>query len=206
MLVVIVEVIAGIINNSMSLLTDAGHKLSDVASLILSLVAFRLAKRSSTGTFTYGYKTTTVLAALFNAVLLLIAIGILVFESIHRLINPVPVEGKVIAWVAGAGIVINIITAFLFFKNRKDDLNIKSAYLHKLSDALISVGVVAGGILIFYTGWNWVDPVIGLIIMIVILIGTWSVLSESFELSVDAVPHDIEMEEIKSYQCAVKYY
>ncbi len=196
-LFVIVEVVAGIINNSMSLLTDAGHNLSDVASLILSLVAFRLAKKSSTNIFTYGYKKTTVLAALFNAVLLLIAIGILGFESIHRLINPAPVEGKVIAWVAGAGIVINIITAFLFFKNRKDDLNIKSAYLHMLSDALVSVGVVAGGILIFYTGWNWVDPLIGLIIMIVILIGTWSLLSESFKLSVDAVPQDIDMEKIK---------
>ena len=196
-LFVIVEAVAGIINNSMSLLTDAGHNLSDVASLILSLVAFRLAKRSSSSTFTYGYKKTTVLAALFNAVLLLIAIGILGFESIQRLINPAPVEGKVIAWVAGAGIVINVITAFLFFKNRKDDLNVKSAYLHMLSDALVSIGVVAGGILISYTGWDWVDPVIGLVIMIVILIGTWSLLSESFKLSVDAVPADIEMEEIK---------
>ncbi|MEO8111286.1 MAG: cation diffusion facilitator family transporter [Ginsengibacter sp.] len=196
-LFVIVEVIAGIINNSMSLLTDAGHNLSDVASLILSLVAFRLAAKSSNSTFTYGYKKTTVLAALFNAVLLLIAIGILGFESIQRLINPAPVEGKIIAWVAGAGIVINIITAFLFFKNRKDDLNLKSAYLHMLSDALVSVGVLAGGILISYTGWNWVDPVIGLAIMIVILVGTWSLLSESFKMSVDAVPGDIEMEEIK---------
>lgn len=196
-LFVIVEVIAGIINNSMSLLTDAGHNLSDVASLILSLVAFRLAAKSSNSTFTYGYKKTTVLAALFNAVLLLIAIGILGFESIQRLINPAPVEGKIIAWVAGAGIVINIITAFLFFKNRKDDLNLKSAYLHMLSDALVSVGVLAGGILISYTGWNWVDPVIGLVIMVVILVGTWSLLSESFKMSVDAVPGDIEMEEIK---------
>lgn len=194
---VIIETVAGIINNSMSLLTDAGHNLSDVASLILSLVAFRLAKKSSTKIFTYGYKKTTVLAALFNAVLLLIAIGILGFESIRRLIHPVAVEGNIIAWVAGAGIVINIVSAFLFFKNRKDDLNMKSAYLHMLSDALVSIGVVAGGILISYTGWNWVDPVIGLIIMIVILIGTWSLLSESFKLSVDAVPADIELEEIK---------
>ncbi len=197
-LFVVIEVIAGILNNSMSLLTDAGHNLSDVASLALSLVAFRLAKKSSTDKFTYGYKKTTVLAALFNAVFLLIAIGILGFESIQRLINPAAVEGKVIAWVAGAGIIVNVITAFLFFKNRKTDLNIKSAYLHMLSDALVSVGVVAGGIIIVYTGWYWVDPVIGLIIMIVILAGTWSLLTESFRLSVDAVPTDLDVHEIKN--------
>ncbi len=194
---VIIETVAGIINNSISLLTDAGHNLSDVASLILSLVAFRLASKSSNKTFTYGYKKTTILAALFNAVLLLIAIGILGFESIQRLVHPAPVAGNIIAWVAAAGIIINIVTAFLFFKNRKNDLNIKSAYLHMLSDALVSIGVVAGGILIYYTGWNWIDPIIGLVIMLVILAGTWSLLTESFKLSVDAVPQDIDMEKIK---------
>ncbi|HEY5406667.1 MAG TPA: cation diffusion facilitator family transporter [Ginsengibacter sp.] len=196
-LFVIVEVITGIINNSMSLLTDAGHNLSDVASLVLSLIAFRLAKKKSTEKFTYGYKKTTVLAALFNAVFLLITIGILGFESVRRLLNPEAVNGDVIAWVAGVGIVINIVTALMFFKNRHGDLNIKSAYLHMMSDALVSAGVVAGGILIVYTGWYWVDPVIGLIIMIVILIGTWSLLTDSFRLSVDAVPPSINMNEIK---------
>jgi cobalt-zinc-cadmium efflux system protein len=196
-LFVIVEVVAGIINNSMSLLTDAGHNLSDVASLVISLIAFRLAKKKSTEKFTYGYKKTTVLAALFNAVFLLIAIGILGFESVHRLLNPETVKGEVIAWVAGAGIVINVITALMFFKNRHIDLNIKSAYLHMMSDALVSAGVVAGGILIVYTGWYWVDPVIGLVIMIVILIGTWSLLTDSFRLSVDAVPPSIDVNEIK---------
>ena len=194
---VVIEVVAGIVNNSMSLLTDAGHNLSDVASLGLSLLAFRLAKKNSTNTFTYGYKKTTVLAAFLNAVFLLIAIGILGFESIQRLIHPAPVKGEVIAWVAGAGIIVNAITALLFFKQRKTDLNIKSAYLHMLSDTLVSVGVVAGGILISYTGWNWIDPVVGLIIMIVILAGTWSLLTDSFRLSVDAVPADIDIEEIK---------
>src|SRR5437868_15277314 len=124
-LFVAVEVVAGILNSSMSLLTDAGHNLSDVASLILSLIAFRLAKKKSTEKFTYGFKKTTVLAALFNAVLLLIAIGILGFESVHRLFNPAAVQGKIIAWVAGAGIFVNVISALLFFKNRKADLNIK---------------------------------------------------------------------------------
>jgi cobalt-zinc-cadmium efflux system protein len=196
-LFVIVEAVYGIVNNSMSLLTDAGHNLSDVASLVLSLIAFRLAKKRSTANFTYGYKKTTVLAALFNAVLLLIAVGILGFESVHRLFNPALVKGNIIAWVAGAGIVVNAITAFLFFKNRKSDLNIKSAYLHMLSDALVSVGVVAGGILISYTGFYWIDPVIGLIIMVVILISTWSLLTDSFRLSVDAVPPEIDIQDIK---------
>jgi cobalt-zinc-cadmium efflux system protein len=196
-LFVIVEVVVGIVNNSMSLLTDAGHNLSDVASLVLSLIAFRLAKKKSTEKFTYGYKKTTILAALFNAVFLLIAVGILGFESIHRLIHPEMVKGNVIAWVAAAGIIINVITALMFFKNRKSDLNIKSAYLHMMSDALVSAGVVAGGILIVYTGWYWVDPLIGLIIMIVILLSTWSLLTDSFRLSVDAVPPDISIQEIK---------
>jgi cobalt-zinc-cadmium efflux system protein len=196
-LFVIVEVIVGLFSNSMSLLTDAGHNLSDVASLVLSLIAFRLAKKKSTEKFTYGYKKTTVLAALFNAVFLLIAIGILGFESVHRLLNPEIVRGDTIAWVAGAGIFINVATALMFFKNRKSDLNIKSAYLHMMSDALVSAGVVVGGIVIVYTKWYWIDPVIGLIIMVVILIGTWSLLTDSFRLSVDAVPPDIDMKEIK---------
>jgi len=196
-LFVIIEVVVGIFNNSMSLLTDAGHNLSDVASLVLSLIAFRLAKKKSTKKFTYGYKKTTILAALFNSVFLFIAVGILGFESIHRLIHPEMVKGNVIAWVAAAGIIINVITALMFFKNRKSDLNIKSAYLHMMSDALVSAGVVAGGILIVYTGWYWVDPLIGLIIMIVILLSTWSLLTDSFRLSVDAVPPDISIQEIK---------
>lgn len=196
-LFVIIEVVVGIINNSMSLLTDAGHNLSDVASLVLSLIAFRLAKKKSTEKFTYGYKKTTVLASLFNAVFLLIAIGILGFESVHRLLNPEAVKGDVIAWVAGVGIIINMVTALMFFKNRHSDLNVKSAYLHMMSDALVSAGVVAGGILIVYTGWYWIDPAIGLVIMIVILMGTWTLLADSFRLSVDAVPPDIDMNKIK---------
>jgi len=194
---VIVEVVVGIINNSMSLLTDAGHNLSDVASLVLSLIAFRLAKKKSTENFTYGYKKTTILAALFNSVFLFIAVGILGFESIRRLIHPEIVKGNIIAWVAAAGIFINVITALMFFRNRKSDLNIKSAYLHMMSDALVSAGVVAGGILIFYKGWYLVDPLIGLIIMIVILLSTWSLLTDSFRLSLDAVPPDISINEIK---------
>ncbi|HVZ97228.1 MAG TPA: cation diffusion facilitator family transporter [Chitinophagaceae bacterium] len=197
-LFVIIEAVVGIINNSMSLLTDAGHNLGDVASLLLSLIAFRLAQKRSTQKFTYGYKKTTVLASLFNAVFLLITVGILGFESVRRLLHPEMVKGNIIAWVAAAGIVVNVVSALLFFSNRKNDLNIKSAYLHMMSDALVSLGVVCGGVLIFFTGWYWVDPLIGIIVMLIILISTWSLLTDSFRLSVDAVPPDINMNEIKS--------
>lgn len=181
----------------MSLLTDAGHNLGDVASLVLSLLAFRLATRKSNQTFTYGYKKATVLASLFNAVFLLITVGILGFESVRRLVRPAAVQGNVIAWVAAAGIVINVATALLFFSNRKRDLNIKSAYLHMMSDALVSFGVVCGGILIAFTGWYWVDPLVGILIMAIILVSTWSLLADSFRLSVDAVPSGIDMYEIR---------
>ena len=196
-LFVITEVVVGIFYNSMSLLTDAGHNLGDVATLFLSLIAFRLAKWKSTQKFTYGLKKTTVLAALFNSVFLLIAIGILGFESVRRLFHPEAVKGDVIAWVAAAGIIINVVSALLFFSNRKKDLNIKSAYLHMMSDALVSLGVVCGGVLIFFTNWYWIDPLIGIIIMLIILMGTWSLLADSFRLSVDAVPADIQVNEIK---------
>lgn len=203
-LFVLIEIVVGIVYNSMSLLTDAGHNLSDVASLVLSLIAFRLAKKKSTDTFTYGFKKTTILAALFNAVFLLITVGILGFESVRRLVHPEFVRGNVIAWVAAVGIIVNILTALMFFKNRKSDLNIKSAYLHMMSDALVSAGVVAGGLLIFYTGWYWVDPLIGLGVMVIILLSTWSLLTHSFRLSVDAVPPEISITEVRDLILAQK--
>ena len=195
---VIAEIIIGLVNNSMSLLTDAGHNASDVASLVLSLAAFWVAKKKSSPTYTYGYKKTTVVAALANAVILLIAIGILGFESVMRLFHPEKVKGDVIAWVAALGIVINGISAFLFFRHKEKDLNAKSAYLHLLSDAVVSLGVVVGGVVMTYTGWYWIDPAIGLVIMIVILFGTWSLLSESFRMTIDAVPSGMDLEEIKN--------
>ena len=165
---VVAEVVAGLFYNSVALLTDAGHNVSDVASLLLSLWAFRLAQKKSNKTFTYGYKKTTILAALANAVVLCIAIGMLGFESIVRLQHPAAVQGAAIAWVAALGIAINSISAFLFFKNKEHDLNVKSAYLHLLADALVSLGVVAGGKFMTYTQWYWLDPAIGLIIMVLI--------------------------------------
>ena len=193
---VVAEVVAGLFYNSVALLTDAGHNVSDVASLLLSLWAFRLARKKSNKTFTYGYKKTTILAALANAVVLCVAIGMLGFESIVRLQHPAAVQGTAIAWVAALGIVINSLSAFLFFKNKEHDLNVKSAYLHLLADALVSLGVVIGGILITYTQWYWLDPAIGLVIMIVIMASTWSLLKDSFKMAVDAVPSGIDLHAI----------
>jgi cobalt-zinc-cadmium efflux system protein len=194
---VLAEITGGLIYNSMALLTDAGHNASDVASLILSLVAFKMARKKSSSVYTYGYKKTTVLAALTNSVILFIAIGILGFESVSRLLKPEKVQGDIIAWIAAVGIIINSISAFLFYRNRKKELNAKSAYLHLLADALVSVGVVVTGIIIIYSGWYWLDPAIGLAIMIVILIGAWKLLRDSFRMTIDAVPSGMELEEIK---------
>jgi cobalt-zinc-cadmium efflux system protein len=189
---VIIQVIAGFMTNSMALLSDAGHNLSDVATLALSLLAFRLAKKKATESYTYGYKKTTILAALTNAVVLCVAIGVLGYESILRLAKPEPVQGGVVAIVAGIGIVINLLSAMLFFKNREHDLNTKGAFLHLLTDALVSLGVVIAGIVIRYTGWFWLDGAVSIVVLAAILIGTWSLLSGSLRLSLDAVPTDID--------------
>ena len=201
---VLAEVIAGIAYNSMALLTDAGHNLSDVASLSVSLVAFWIAKRQSNAVYTYGFKKTTVLAALVNAVVLLVAIGILGYEASTRLFKPEPVEGGVIAWVAAIGIVINSISAYLFFR-QKQELNSRAAYLHLLADALVSLGVVIAGIVISYTKLYWLDPAIGLVIMIVILVSTWGLLRDSFKMTIDAVPSGIVLDAIKNIIRSVPY-
>jgi cobalt-zinc-cadmium efflux system protein len=201
---VLAEVIAGFAYNSMALLTDAGHNLSDVASLVVSLVAFWMAKKKSSAVYTYGYKKTTVLAALVNAVVLLIAIGVLSYEAFTRLFKPQPVSGGVIAWVAALGIIINSVSAFLFFR-QKHELNSKAAYLHLLADALVSLGVVIAGIIISYTHLYWLDPAIGLVIMVVILVGTWSLLRDSFKMTIDAVPTGIELDEIKKVIVGVQH-
>lgn len=195
---VLAEVIAGIWYNSMALLTDAGHNASDVASLVLSLAAFWMARKKSNAKYTYGYKKTTVLAALINAVILLVAIGVLGYESVTRLFKPQVIRGDVVAWIAGLGIVVNSVSAWLFYKGKEKDLNVKSAYLHLLADALVSLGVVVAGVVIIYTDWYWLDPAIGLIIMIVILVSTWGLLRDSFRMTIDAVPPGIELPEVKN--------
>ena len=201
---VVVQFIAGLATHSMALLSDAGHNLSDVASLVLSLLAFRLAKVKPSESFTYGYKKTTILAALTNAVFLFIAIGILGYESVNRLFHPQPIAGGIVAIVAGVGIVINLGSAMLFFRNKDHDLNTRGAYLHLLTDAMVSLGVVVSGVVIRFTNWYWLDGAVSLVVLVVILLGTWSLLSASLRLSMDAVPEDIEVSKIEQVIQKVK--
>ena len=193
---VVIEFAAGFWFDSLALLSDAGHNLSDVVSLVLALLAFRLAKVKANERYTYGYKKSTILVSLLNAVILLVAVGAIVIESIHKLSNPAVVPGGAIAWVAGVGVLINAFTAFLFMKDKEKDLNVKGAYLHMAADTLVSVGVVISGIIIMYTGWTLVDPIIGLVIAVIIVISTWSLLHDSLRLSLDGVPVGIDSEKI----------
>jgi cobalt-zinc-cadmium efflux system protein len=195
---VLIEVIAGIAIHSMSLLSDAGHNLADVASLGLSLFAFKMMKAKSNTIYTYGYKKTTVLVALLNAGILLVSIGAILYESVHRLILPEPLPGKTISIVAAIGILINTITALLFFRNKESDLNIKGAFLHLMSDAVVSAALVVGGIIIVYTKWYWIDPLLGIVVAVVIVFSTWNLLRDSLRLSLDAVPLGIDLRAVKT--------
>ena len=193
---VVIEFAAGFWFDSLALLSDAGHNLSDVVSLVLALLAFRLAKVKANERYTYGYKKSTILVSLLNAVILLVAVGAIVIESIHKLNNPAVVPGGAIAWVAGVGVLINAFTAFLFMKDKEKDLNVKGAYLHMAADALVSVGVLVAGIVISRTGWYIIDPIIGLIVAVVILISTWNLLHDSHRLTLDGVPTSIDSQKI----------
>ncbi|MBC8155828.1 MAG: cation transporter, partial [Bacteroidetes bacterium] len=193
---VLVEFGAGFYYGSLALVADAGHNLSDVASLLLSLLAFRLAKARSTPTFTYGYRKSTVLASLTNGVLLMVTIGVIVWESLRRLNDPQPVMGEPVAWVAGVGILVNSVSALLFFRDKEHDLNVKGAYLHLMADALVSLGVVVSGLLMRYTGWFWLDAATGLVVAAVIFGSAWRLLADSVRLSLDGVPTDINLVEV----------
>ena len=193
---VVIEFAAGFWFDSLALLSDAGHNLSDVVSLVLALRAFRLAKVKANERYTYGYKKSTILVSLLNAVILLVAVGAIVIESIHKLNNPAVVPGGAIAWVAGVGVLINAFTAFLFMKDKEKDLNVKGAYLHMAADALVSVGVLVAGIVISRTGWYIIHPIIGLIVAVVILISTWNLLHDSLRLTLDGVPTSIDSQKL----------
>jgi len=196
---IVVEIIYGILINSMALLADAGHNFSDVLGLLLAWGAAYLAKTASTEKRTYGMRKSTILAALFNAIILMIAVGAITIEAVRKLIYPEPVQGQTMIIVAAIGFIINAVTALLFMKGREKDLNIKGAFLHMAADAGVSLGVVIAGLIIVSTGWLWVDPVIGLVIVVVITIGTWGLLKESFHLSMDAVPKDIDLKDVGNY-------
>lgn len=191
-----VEAGVGIWQNSLSLLSDAGHNLSDVFSLVLVVVGLHLVQVHSNSHYTYGYKKSTILISLANAILLLVAVGVIVAESVHKLREPAAIDGAVISWTAGIGILINGLTTFLLMRGQKDDLNIRGAFLHMAADTLVSIGVVISGIVISFSGWFIIDPIISLVIAVVILVSTWELLRDSMRLALDGVPEGIEVEEV----------
>jgi len=195
----IVEAVYGILANSVSLLGDAGHNLSDVLGLLLAWGATYLASKKATDFYSYGYRRTTILAAIINALVLVFAALYIAYESIDKFMDPAPISEKAMIIVAGIGILVNAGTAMLFVKGRKDDLNLRGAFLHLAYDALISVGVVIAGITIYYTGWLWVDPFVGLFIVVIIIAGTWGMLRDSINLILDAVPQGVDRIAVRSF-------
>lgn len=198
-LFVIGEFAAGFLFQSMGLLADAGHNLGDVSGLLISLAAFLLARKRYCQNYTYGFRKSTIWASLLNAAILLIAVGVIMTECIRKFLSPAEVGGWPIIITAGIGVVINGLTAFLFIREKEHDLNVKGAYLHMLADTLVSVGVVLSGVLILWTGWNIVDPLIGLVIAVVILFSTWGLLKESVRLAMDGVPEGIQVDDIREH-------
>jgi len=201
---VVLEFVFGFIANSTALIADAGHNLSDVLGLILAWSAAILSRKAPNERFTYGLRSTSILAALANATFLLVTCGAIAWEAIQRFSQQPAVAGLTVTLVAAVGIVVNGLSAWLFMKDSKGDLNIRGAYLHMATDAAVSIGVVITGIVMIYTGWYWLDPVISLIIIAVIVVGTWGLLRDSAQLALSAVPANIEVGKIEAYlrQCA----
>lgn len=197
------EITAGILTDSVALLADAGHNLSDVLGLLIAWGAAELAKRPASKRFTYGLRGSSILAAIANGLLLLVAVGLIVMEAMHRLGDPAPVEGGGVMLVAGIGILVNGGTALLFARGRHGDVNIRGAYLHMAADAAVSAGVVVAGGLILWTGQTWIDPVISLVIVAVILWSTWGLLSESLVMAMGAVPGRIDAEKVEATLCSL---
>ena len=196
---VVIEFAYGLNANSTALMADAGHNLSDVLGLMLIWAAAILARRIPSERFTYGFRSTSILAALANAMFLLVVCGAIAWEAIQRFSQPPVVAGLTVTVVAGIGIVINGLSAWLFVKGSKDDLNIRGAYLHMAADAAVSLGVVIAGIAIIFTGWYWLDPVVSLVIVAVIMTGTWGLLRESVQLALSAVPPHIDVSAVETY-------
>lgn len=196
---IVAEAIYGLKSHSLALLADAGHNVSDVLGLIMAWAAVLAAKRKPSARYTYGLQSSTILAALANAIFLLVATGAIIWEGFVRLQNPVATGSMTIIVVAAIGIAVNGVTAWLFMKGSKEDLNIKGAYLHMLSDALVSLGVVIAGIIIMYTKIYWLDPAVSIAIGLIIVIGTWGLLRDSVNLALHAVPAHLDSEEVKTY-------
>ncbi len=199
-----IEIFYGLISNSVALISDAGHNFSDVISLVLALIAAMLIKKKSTEKFTYGYKKGSILIALINSILLLVALGVIIWESVHRFYNPVQIDGMTVISVAFIGILINGFTAYLFIKDKEKDLNLKSAFLHMLTDALVSAGVVVSGIFITIYKLYWLDPLVSLMIVGVIFTMTYKLLKETIRLSIDAVPENIDIKSVFDYLMSIE--
>jgi cobalt-zinc-cadmium efflux system protein len=196
---VVLEFGYGVLADSLALIADAGHNLSDVVSLLLAWGARVLATRAATERRTYGLQKATIMAALASAILLLVALGGITWEAIGRFLDPAPVEGLTVIVVAAIGVVINTATALLFLRGRKADLNVRGAFLHMAADAAVSLGVVLAGVFILLKGWLWIDPVISLAIVAVVLVGTWRLLKDSMNYALDAVPERVDMPALRAY-------
>jgi len=205
LLFVLVETGFGTITGSLALIADAGHNFSDVIGLVLAWSASVLARKAATEKRTYGFRRATIMASFISAVLLLVALGAIAWEAVGRLLNPAPVKGSVVIIVAVIGVAINTITAALFLSGQKKDLNIRGAFLHMAADAGVSLGVVVAGIVIALKGWFWIDPAISLVIVAVILVGTWKLLKNSLNLTLDAVPEGVDIAGIKSYLAGLEH-
>jgi cobalt-zinc-cadmium efflux system protein len=198
-LFVFVEFVFGLISNSVALIADAGHNLSDVLGLVIAWTGTVLARRAPSARFTYGLKSSTILAALFNAVILLVGVGAIAWEAVGRLLHPQPVAGATVMVVATIGVAINACTAWLFMSGRTQDLNVRGAYLHMAADAAVSAGVVVAALVIVLTGWLWLDPLSSLVIVAVIVWGTWGLLRESLAMSLAGVPPGIDPEQVRAF-------
>ena len=194
-----VEVFYGLAANSSALLADAGHNAGDVLSLVFAWSAIWIAARKPSGRYTYGLRRTTILASIVNALLILMAAALITWDAVKTLRHPTEVAGMTVVLVAAVGVVINTLTALMFMRGQKHDLNIKGAFLHMAADAGVSLGVVLAGLAIRYTGANWIDPVISLVIIVVIVYGTWGLLRDSVNLALDAVPKDIDLAEVRRF-------
>jgi len=199
MLFVIIEFAYGFIAHSTALMADAGHNLSDVLGLVLAWGAAVLARRAPQGRYTYGLRGSSILAALGNGLLLMVACGAIAWEAVQRIAEPAPVQGLTVSIVAGVGVLVNGFSAWLFLAGSKGDLNLRGAYLHMAADAALSLGVVVSGLVIMGTGWSWIDPAVSLAIVVVIVLGTWSLLRESVQLSMAAVPPGVDAGAVRAY-------
>lgn len=196
---VAIEATYGVLANSLALLADAGHNLSDVAGLLLAWGAAWLSRRPPTGQRTYGFGRTSILAALANGMLLMLAIGAIGWEAVQRFGAPEPIQSRTVMVVAAIGIVINGLTALMFLRGRKDDINLRGAFLHMASDAGISAGVVVAGLVMGLTGWLWLDPVVSLVLVGVVALGTWDLLKDSAAMAIDQVPRGVSRDEVHAY-------